>query len=103
MGGHVDLLAPCLGSSPDSPSPTGQEPSEGLDLLTDLLPDGRAEGVERLDVCSVPESADAWSSAAPLLTARAEMGVASTGGRIYTVGGLPALGVTSDANEVFKP
>jgi hypothetical protein len=48
-------------------------------------------------------SADSWSSAAPMLTARAEMGVASRGGRIYTVGGgLPAFGSPSNANEVFK-
>jgi hypothetical protein len=39
-----------------------------------------------------------------MLTARAEMGVASRGGRIYTVGGaLPAFGASSDANEAFKP
>jgi hypothetical protein len=49
-------------------------------------------------------AADAWGTAAPMLTARAEMGVASRGGRIYTVGGaLPAFGASSDANEVFKP
>jgi hypothetical protein len=49
-------------------------------------------------------AADAWGNAAPMLTARAEMGVASRGGRIYTVGGaLPAFGASSDANEVFKP
>lgn len=49
-------------------------------------------------------AADAWGTAAPMLTARAEMGVASGGGRIYTVGGaLPAFGASSNANEVFKP
>lgn len=49
-------------------------------------------------------SADRWGSATPMMTARAEMGVVFRGGRIYTVGGgLPAFGVASDANEVFKP
>jgi len=32
------------------------------------------------------------------------MGVASHGGRIYTVGGgLPAFGASTNQNEVFKP
>ncbi len=47
---------------------------------------------------------DAWSTASPMITARAEMGVASHGGRIYTIGGsLPAFGASTNQNEVFKP
>ena len=49
-------------------------------------------------------SKDSWSTWAPMLTPRAEMGVASHGGRIYTVGGgLPAFGASTNQNEVFKP
>jgi N-acetylneuraminic acid mutarotase len=49
-------------------------------------------------------SRDAWSTATPMLTARAEMGVVSHGGRIYTVGGaLPAFGVSTNQLEVYKP
>jgi hypothetical protein len=49
-------------------------------------------------------AADAWSTDTPMATPRAEMGLASHGGRIYTVGGaLPAFGASSNANEVFKP
>ncbi len=47
---------------------------------------------------------DRWTIAAPMITARAEMGVVSHGGRIYTVGGaLPAFGASTNQNEVFKP
>jgi len=49
-------------------------------------------------------SKDAWSTWAPMITPRAEMGVVSHGGRIYTVGGaLPAFGASTNQNEVFKP
>jgi N-acetylneuraminic acid mutarotase len=47
-------------------------------------------------------AADAWSPDTPMPTARAEMGLASHGGKIYTVGG-GAFGASSSANEVFKP
>jgi kelch-like protein 8 len=46
--------------------------------------------------------ADTWSADAPMPSPRAEMGVVSHGGRIYTVGG-GLLGVSSDLNLVFKP
>ena len=49
-------------------------------------------------------SLDTWTPAAPMITARAEMGVVSHGGRIYTVGGaLPAFGTSTNQNEVLKP
>lgn len=49
-------------------------------------------------------SLDAWSTATAMITARAEMGVVSHGGRIYAVGGaLPAFGASTNQNEVFKP
>jgi hypothetical protein len=39
-----------------------------------------------------------------MLHPRGEMGVASHGGRIYTVGGsLPAYGNSVDTNDVFTP
>lgn len=54
------------------------------------------------EVYSVPT--DSWSSATPMLHPRGEMGVASHGGRIYTVGGsLPAYGNSVDTNDVFTP
>jgi Kelch motif len=46
--------------------------------------------------------ADAWSADAPMPSGRAEMGVVSHGGRIYTVGG-GFRGVSSNLNLVFKP
>lgn len=47
---------------------------------------------------------DSWSTATPLPNPRGEMGVASHGGRIYTVGGaLPGFGSSQDTNDVFKP
>jgi N-acetylneuraminic acid mutarotase len=47
-------------------------------------------------------SADAWSTDTPMPSPRAEMGVVSHGGRIYTVGG-GFQGVSSNANLAFKP
>lgn len=46
--------------------------------------------------------ADTWSADAPMPSPRAEMGVVSHGGRIYTVGG-GLFGASSDLNLVFKP
>jgi hypothetical protein len=46
--------------------------------------------------------ADTWSADAPMPSGRAEMGVVSHGGRIYTVGG-GFRGVSSNLNLVFKP
>jgi hypothetical protein len=45
---------------------------------------------------------DSWSTDTPMPSPRAEMGVASHGGRIYTVGG-GLFGVSSNMNLVFKP
>ncbi len=54
------------------------------------------------EVYSIPK--DSWSAAAPMITGQGEAGTASRGARIYVVGGgLPAFGVSSNANEVFKP
>jgi N-acetylneuraminic acid mutarotase len=47
-------------------------------------------------------SADSWSVDAPMPSPRAEMGVVSHGGRIYTVGG-GFFGASSNLNLVFKP
>ena len=47
---------------------------------------------------------DAWSTDAPMGVARGETGSYSHGGRIYVPGGaLPQNGISSAANEVFKP
>jgi N-acetylneuraminic acid mutarotase len=46
--------------------------------------------------------ADTWSADAPMPSPRAEMGVVSHGGRIYTVGG-GLFGISSNLNLVFKP
>jgi hypothetical protein len=49
-------------------------------------------------------SSDTYVDAAAMLTPRAEMGVVSARGRVYTVGGaLPAFGESSDAHEMFVP
>lgn len=47
-------------------------------------------------------SHDTWSTDAPMPSPRAEMGVVSHGGRIYTVGG-GLFGISSNLNLVFKP
>jgi len=47
-------------------------------------------------------SHDTWSTDEPMPSARAEMGVVSHGGRIYTVGG-GLFGISSNLNLVFKP
>jgi N-acetylneuraminic acid mutarotase len=47
-------------------------------------------------------SADSWSADTPMPSPRAEMGVVSHGGRIYTVGG-GLTGASSNLNLVFKP
>lgn len=47
-------------------------------------------------------SADAWSADQPMPSPRAEMGVVSHGGRIYTVGG-GLFGISSPLNLAFKP
>ena len=46
--------------------------------------------------------ADTWNAAEPMPSPRAEMGVVSHGGRIYTVGG-GLFGVSSNMNLAFKP
>ncbi len=47
---------------------------------------------------------DSWSTATPMEHPRGEMGVASHGGRIYTLGGgIPAYGTPQNTNDVFKP
>lgn len=49
-------------------------------------------------------SHNSWSTDTPMPHPRGEMGVASHGGRIYTVGGgIPAYGTPQDTNDVFKP
>ena len=47
---------------------------------------------------------DSWSTDTPMEHPRGEMGVASHGGRIYTVGGgVPAFGTPQSTLDVFKP
>ena len=47
---------------------------------------------------------DSWSTDTPMTHPRGEMGVASHGGRIYTVGGgIPAFGTPQSTVDVFKP
>ena len=46
--------------------------------------------------------ADTWTTDEPMPSPRAEMGVVSHGGRIYTVGG-GLFGVSSHMNLAFKP
>lgn len=50
-------------------------------------------------------SQDTWTTGLPVMpTARAESGAADHNGRIYIVGGgLPGFGISTNANEVFKP
>ncbi|MCI0633405.1 MAG: hypothetical protein L0206_05725 [Actinobacteria bacterium] len=47
-------------------------------------------------------ASDSWTTELPLPSPRAEMGVVSHGGRIYTVGG-GIFGVSSNLNLSFKP
>ena len=58
-----------------------------------------------LDVNEVYDIAgDSWSMNTRMPTARLEAGTHSHGGRVYVVGGAnPAVGTSTDANEVFKP
>jgi hypothetical protein len=45
-----------------------------------------------------------WSEDTPMTHPRGEMGVASHGGRIYTIGGgVPAFGSPQSTNDVFLP
>jgi N-acetylneuraminic acid mutarotase len=47
---------------------------------------------------------DSWSTDTPMEHPRGEMGVASHGGRIYTIGGgIPAFGTPQSTVDVFKP
>jgi N-acetylneuraminic acid mutarotase len=47
---------------------------------------------------------DSWTTSTPMPHPRGEMGLASHGGRIYTVGGgVPAFGTPQDTLDVFKP
>ncbi|HKW33101.1 MAG TPA: kelch repeat-containing protein [Candidatus Acidoferrum sp.] len=66
---------------------------------------GGTDGVSVQNVNEVYDiSHDSWSSTTPMPTARQEAGVHSHGGRIYVVGGAtPAVGSSTNANEVFKP
>jgi N-acetylneuraminic acid mutarotase len=47
---------------------------------------------------------NSWSEDTPMTHPRGEMGVASHGGRIYTIGGgIPAFGTPQFTNDVFRP
>jgi hypothetical protein len=63
---------------------------------------GQASGLQLATNEAYKIAADSWSAAAPMPSPRAEMGVVSHGGRIYTVGG-GLSGASSNLNLAFKP
>lgn len=63
---------------------------------------GQAGGVQLATNEAYKIAANSWSAAAPMPSPRAEMGVASHGGRIYTVGG-GLRGASSNLNLAFRP
>jgi len=63
---------------------------------------GQAGGLQLATNEAYKIATDSWSAAAPMPSPRAEMGVVSHGGRIYTVGG-GLSGASSNLNLAFKP
>jgi N-acetylneuraminic acid mutarotase len=90
-----------------APMPTARAAFYGIGIIGDSI---YVMGGE--DATGAPSPAnevydvahDMWSTAAPLPNPRGEMGVASHGDRIYTVGGaLPGFGSSQTTNDVFEP
>lgn len=106
--GNVDVYDPTTdtwSTAPaDLPTPRAAMYAVGKKGGTIFVIGGYAGGAALGVNESYKVSQDTWSTWAPMITPRAEMGVASHGGRIYTVGGgLPAFGNSTNENEVFKP
>ena len=90
-----------------APMPTARAAFYGIGIKGDSI---YVMGGE--DATGAPSSANevynvadnSWSTATPLPHPRGEMGVASHGGRIYTVGGaLPGFGSSQSTNDLFQP
>ena len=65
---------------------------------------GGTDGVSASDKNEVYDVAhNSWSANTPMTAPRQEAGVNSHGGRIYVVGGAQTYGISTAANEVFKP
>jgi len=106
--GNVDVYDPVTDTwstgPADLPTPRAAKYAVGKRGVTIFVIGGYAGGAALGVNEAYKVSRDTWSTWAPMITSRAEMGVASHGGRIYTVGGgLPAFGNSTDENEVFKP
>lgn len=103
---NVDVYDPVTDTWSTSPAdmPTARSSMYGAAAKGNLIYviGGQNNGVQLTtnEFYTVP--ADTWTADAPMPSGRAEMGVVSHGGRIYTVGG-GFQGVSSNLNLVFKP
>jgi N-acetylneuraminic acid mutarotase len=70
-----------------------------------VVPGGWAGGAKPLGVVEIYSVRhNSWTTGPNMLTARAEMGVVSKGGQVFTVGGaVPAFGASSNSMEVLGP
>jgi hypothetical protein len=86
----------------DLPTPRSSFYGAGRKGGTVYVIGGQSGGIQLATNEAYNIAADSWSTAEPMPSPRAEMGVASHGGQIYTVGG-GLQGVSSPLNLAFKP
>lgn len=86
----------------DMPTPRSSMYAAGGKGDTVFVIGGQANGIQLTTNEAYDIAKNTWSTATPMPSPRAEMGLASHGGRIYTVGG-GLTGFSSNLNLVFKP
>jgi N-acetylneuraminic acid mutarotase len=108
VSNEVDIYHPTTNTwTLGAPLPTARAAFYGIGIKGDRIyviggEDASAAPSPANEVYAIAHNT--WSTATPMPNPRAEMGVASHGGRIYTVGGaLPCCGASTSTNDVFKP
>lgn len=86
----------------DMPTPRSSMYAVGARGGTVFVIGGQAGGVQLATNEAYKIAVDGWTADTPMPSPRAEMGVVSHGGRIYTVGG-GLTGFSSNLNLAFKP
>jgi len=106
---NVNVYDPATNTWSDAPAdmPTARAGMYAVATLGGriVVPGGWAGGAKPLKVTEIYSVRhDSWTAGPPMLDPRAEMGVVSKGGNVYTVGGaVPAFGASSSSNDVLGP
>jgi N-acetylneuraminic acid mutarotase len=106
---NVNVYDPATNAWSDAPAdmPTARAGMYAVATLGGkiVVPGGWAGGAKPLGVVEIYSVRhNSWTTGPNMLTPRAEMGVVSKGGRVFTVGGaVPAFGASSNSMEVLGP